>query len=308
MKHTATFTLDLPHAVLEGLPNPVFVKTAQLDLCWVNPAFETFFDVTGPEVMSTDGMRLIPARRAADHAGSDQHVLQTGLAQDCYQTVFTAQGHPKEAMIRKSRLQLPDGQSLLVGVIHDVSDVMRANALLREDRTHLTEHAERLRNIADRDPLTGAFTRRALFERVSQLGGTAYGLLLIDIDHFKSINDTYGHSTGDEALSHFCRVARGCLRSDDVFARVGGEEFAVVLPCRDQDHLAAIAERICEEIRRNPLKVPGDKLKMTVSIGAVAVPGADTRPPGVFEAALETADKRMYQAKTTGRDRVVVTS
>ncbi|MEL6958797.1 MAG: diguanylate cyclase [Pseudomonadota bacterium] len=301
-----TFPIDLPHAVLDGLPNPVFVKDAQRRMTWINPAFETFFDVDRASILETDGHRLIPDWGDADQPGSDRRILRTGVTEDVHQTVFTANGHPREMLIRKSRLDVPEQPPLLLGIMHDVSDVMRANALLREDRSHLADQAKRLQTLADCDTLTGAYTRRALFERVQQLGDTGFGLMLMDIDHFKKINDRFGHAVGDQALVHFCRAARGCLRSDDVFARVGGEEFAVVLPCRDRADLAGVADRIRREVAAHPLPTPKGVLKMTVSIGGASVGRGAGDASAALAAALEAADQCMYRAKQEGRNRVVL--
>jgi len=128
----------------------------------------------------------------------------------------------------------------------------------------------------------------------------------MDIDHFKQINDRFGHAQGDRALSHFCNIARGCLRSDDVFARVGGEEFAVVLPCRDRSDLSGVADRIRTEVAALPLTTPNGTLKMTVSIGGASVGRGAGDSSEALTSALEVADRCMYRAKEAGRNRVVL--
>lgn len=165
----------------------------------------------------------------------------------------------------------------------------------------------RLLDIASHDQLTGLLNRHAFRARcnalLSQLviDGKPASLLMIDIDHFKSVNDTYGHAGGDQALVNFSRIAGECLRSTDVFGRLGGEEFAVLLPdCLSPD-VHMIAERIRRTIAETPIELDNNlQLSMTVSIGAAMT--YDT-PPDI-DPLLLVADRALYRAKHTGRNRV----
>lgn len=155
---------------------------------------------------------------------------------------------------------------------------------------------------ADTDPQTGLANRRAMGAALAVLddSGQPYAALALDIDHFKRVNDTFGHDVGDLALKHVAQLIVAGSRSGDVACRAGGEEFCLVLPATGLDAARDIAERIRASIETSPLAAVG---KMTISIG-VACRGPDT--PG-SDSILKRADERLYQAKSHGRNRVVAT-
>ncbi|AEV84837.1 putative signaling protein [Actinoplanes sp. SE50] len=163
------------------------------------------------------------------------------------------------------------------------------------------------RRIAMTDGLTGVHTRRFLSEALSAEGdraarrGTPIAMLLLDVDHFKRINDTYGHPAGDQVLVELARRLRRACRGTDVVARFGGEEFAVLVT-RDHADLATLAERLRERIAEVPVVVNGrTAIPVTVSVGAAALPGG-----AGTEELLSAADAALYAAKRGGRNRVVV--
>jgi diguanylate cyclase (GGDEF)-like protein len=148
-----------------------------------------------------------------------------------------------------------------------------------------------------RDPLTGLVNRRGFDEAMHQAWlrsaeGEACALLMIDIDHFKQVNDSIGHRQADEALCQVAAVLRENVRPSDTVARWGGEEFAILLPGTTQPLAATIAERLRQQISRLPAG-------LTVSIGIAAYPDHAASP----EALLDAADAALYRAKHRGRDR-----
>ena len=161
-----------------------------------------------------------------------------------------------------------------------------------------------LRAIANTDGLTGAVNRRHLFEvgetEIARADRYARPLTaaMIDVDHFKQINDTLGHAAGDDALRALVRVIRAELRQTDVVGRYGGEEFVVLLPETDGAAAAMTLERVRRQLAEVPLH---ETTRMTVSIGL-----AEHRGDERLEALLERADAAMYRAKAAGRDRLVV--
>jgi two-component system cell cycle response regulator len=175
------------------------------------------------------------------------------------------------------------------------------------------EHQERiLRQLYEssvRDALTGLFNRAYFLERLS--GELAYAnrhssdasLLLFDIDHFKKINDTYGHPGGDAVLRTLSLTVRKVLRVEDIFARYGGEEFIVLLRGIAIDGAARAAERLRRAIVTTPAEHEGQKLDCTVSIGCASL-GCGGR---TAQTLIATADRRLYAAKRAGRDQVVFT-
>ncbi|MFT5974740.1 MAG: diguanylate cyclase (GGDEF)-like protein [Gammaproteobacteria bacterium] len=165
----------------------------------------------------------------------------------------------------------------------------------------------KLELIASTDPLTGAFNRRHLnlvgtneLSRSRRYNST-FTLLMLDIDHFKAVNDTYGHDVGDEALIETVAVIKNTIRSEDFLFRLGGEEFAVMLP--ETAKLAAFdtAERIRIAISKIVIQTPIDPLSFTISIGIAE----NTSEDNGIDLILKRADEALYQAKLSGRNRVI---
>ena len=196
-------------------------------------------------------------------------------------------------------------------------DVEFADAVIKAavgsiQRAQLIESARadnaRLEALAHTDPLTQALNRRALTARLAAELDRArryqspVTLLLVDLDHFKKINDTYGHLVGDEVLREVAALLLHAVRSVDVVARYGGEEFVVVLPETGAEGAVAFAERIREKIGGEPFgKAEGVSLALTASIGVAAYPSPDIE---TVEELFARADAALYRAKAEGRDRV----
>ena len=164
-----------------------------------------------------------------------------------------------------------------------------------------------LRHLAEVDPLTSVFNRRAfltlLDKAISSAQRTqqsALPVVVIDLDHFKKINDTRGHRAGDDVLRHFVMLAHRCLRKEDVMGRLGGEEFAIFLPNAGDGGALAVAERLRALVQAQPLQATGAQpVPLTVSVGVTLCAPGDTA-----DSALQRADEAMYLAKERGRNRV----
>ena len=162
--------------------------------------------------------------------------------------------------------------------------------------------------LAMTDPLTGAYNRRTFIEHAERIFAHAArtrattSMLMIDIDFFKRINDTYGHVAGDEVLKATVLRVQTCLRTEDMLMRYGGEEFCVLLPGTAGEGAATLAERIRSEVSCAPILIDDQSVLITVSIG-VATAGPDIMP--AMERLFAEADTALYAAKRAGRDRVV---
>ena len=185
-----------------------------------------------------------------------------------------------------------------------------AYASVAIERSMFYKKTEELKKISITDPLTGLLNRRYLQERMSEeierfrRHTLPLSLIMIDLDDFKSINDTLGHITGDEVLKIASRSIRDTIRTIDVAARYGGEEFSVILPQTSKEDAHIIAERICSEARHLdfPFSRMGKKLSLTMSLG-LATFGEDADS---LEQLVRNADIALYSAKSQGKDRVVV--
>ncbi|MFQ3611203.1 MAG: GGDEF domain-containing protein, partial [Fimbriimonadales bacterium] len=172
---------------------------------------------------------------------------------------------------------------------------------------NLMQELEQARRESALDPLTQLFNRRALdaqlqhMTQLNSLFGYPAVLILLDIDHFKQVNDQYGHLVGDEVLKEVARRTIGvCKRKGDFVARYGGEEFAVVLREATLKEGRAIAQRIAEAIRSEPVRISDElELAITVSLGV-----SQLQPGETPESWLQRTDQRLYQAKHEGRNRL----
>jgi two-component system cell cycle response regulator len=207
-------------------------------------------------------------------------------------------------------------RALDLGVNDYIIRPIDMNELRARVRTQLRRklYAERLRNLVSNavelavtDPLTSLYNRRYLDAHLTsavdraQAQGKPVCVLLFDIDHFKDINDSYGHSAGDDVLRDFSDRLRRGVRGIDLIARYGGEEFVVVMPETESDFASSVAERLRSDVERTPFTTQsGEKIAVTVSIG-IAEWG---QPSDTAEILLRRADEALYAAKRAGRNRV----
>lgn len=203
-----------------------------------------------------------------------------------------------------------------------VQDLIRQNETMRAETstmaTRLNDTQDRLTIIQNelselrvremQDALTGVFNRRYLDKRLKiELAAARetdkpLSLVIADIDHFKGINDTYGHTAGDGVLKHFAKLLRSNMKGKDMVARYGGEEFCIILPQTALDNAVRVSEQIRQELEDSTLVLAKSKKKLqriTASFG-VALSSPDDTETSLFE----RADKRLYEAKNSGRNRV----
>jgi diguanylate cyclase (GGDEF)-like protein len=179
--------------------------------------------------------------------------------------------------------------------------------VLVQDVTDRKNAEEELRRLVVTDPLTGLSNRRR-FEEACEIEtmrfrryGVPASLVMLDIDFFKRVNDTYGHATGDAVLVALAETCRRALRETDVAARLGGEEFAVLLPMTSETGALEIAERLRTRLAATSVQTPAGRLNFTVSLGVATFSGQDEA-----ETVLARADAALYRAKEYGRNRVEV--
>ncbi|SKB14978.1 putative signal transduction response regulator containing a CheY-like receiver domain and a GGDEF domain [Planktothrix sp. PCC 11201] len=217
--------------------------------------------------------------------------------------IFLTASYEEEKLIRAFEL----------GAVDYITKPFIKNELLARVKTHLTLKQTtdnlkiallKLQQLSQLDPLTQILNRRSFFEYIENQFNLAiqnkslFSLLILDLDHFKQINDNYGHLTGDQILINFTLAIQNYLRASDYFGRYGGEEFVILLPETDQADALKIAQDICDLIAH--LSIPTEKgnLHITVSIGVAVFRSQDTRIEDIFD----RADQCLYQAKALGRN------
>lgn len=168
-----------------------------------------------------------------------------------------------------------------------------------------SSQSEKMQAALTFDGLTQAYSRRSILDELEhelqrcERGGGRLAVLVLDIDHFKSINDRYGHAAGDTALRHYARVVQSAVRASDRFGRLGGEEFVLLMYDCDPARALVHAQRVCDALRDTPLYLQGLEVQMTTSGGLASYQCGDSA-----DGILARADMALYQAKAQGRDRV----
>ncbi|BDM63064.1 GGDEF domain-containing protein [Shewanella sp. NFH-SH190041] len=201
-----------------------------------------------------------------------------------------------------------------VGMLHFEGKIVPLNSLFHGQRavlwltrniTHRYQLEQQLRTLSETDALTGLYNRRRMLDTLRQLLHDSKkqrrlaALLILDIDLFKKINDKYGHQVGDTVLEQICEELKRQLRDGDIAARIGGEEFAILLPHSRLDEATLVAERIRCAIAKRQISAAGSQFHITVSIGLTQLSEDDN-----CSSALTRADAALYRAKAAGRNRV----
>ncbi|WP_247875490.1 diguanylate cyclase [Azospirillum sp. TSH100] len=255
-----------------------------------NPAATVLFGYAAEDVIGRTIDLLLPGQlsdqqdlgRFASHGWGRQDAVRELVARHRSGVEF-----PVELTLGASH---SGGESIYVGVLRDIRE-----RKLQE---------ERLWQLANLDPLTGLLNRRAFMERGAALLEEGWRLsrpvsvLMVDADHFKAVNDGFGHQAGDDVLRTLADILKSAVRGGDLIGRLGGEEFAIILPGADGADADRIAERLLADVRQAQVPVAGRMLAITVSIG-ISV----TRRRSTLDDLLAAADRALYAAKTAGRDR-----
>ena len=223
--------------------------------------------------------------------------LQDGEIREANIFLHHKEGHRVAVIVRIAPIR--DSQGKIIGGIEIFSD--------HSDRMRLLEEVASLKKETYTDALTGVGNRKyaeqiinaKLFEMKSYQ--VSFGLIFLDIDHFKRVNDFYGHTTGDAILCMTAKTIGNILRKFDTICRWGGEEFLVVIANTDEPTLRKVCERIRVFIEQNFLTVGKETLRVTASLGGVLSKATDTP-----ESVIERADSLMYESKKNGRNRVSI--
>jgi two-component system cell cycle response regulator len=251
--------------------------------------------ILGLQVGNEDGLRLVSQFRSQD----DTRQVPILLVVDEFDTPRLIKGLDIGA---NDYLVKPIDRNELIARV-------RTQVRRRRYQDRLRANYERSLSLALTDTLTGVYNRRYLgnhlekaLERARE-SGKQVSVVLFDIDHFKSVNDTHGHAVGDEVLRHVAQRVNGNLRNFDMVARYGGEEFVIVMPDTSGETAEMVAERLRDRVARDPITVAGPpgKLDVTISMGVAA----NSSPGDTPDDLLKRADEAMFQAKRAGRNKVI---
>ncbi len=282
--------------LVENLSDPVFHIRPDGTIGYVNSACERVYGYAREEMLNQPSSMLRPDDRVALMVKYIREVQQSNQPIVLETEALHKDGSRIPMELRSTILRDADGTVLGIG------SVVR-------DMTMQKELEAELRRAADTDALTGLANRHR-FSRVADAEarramryGHGLAVIVCDIDHFKSVNDTYGHAGGDLALKVFAQTTSECLRQPiDLLGRVGGEEFAVILPETDLSGAKRVAERIRSAVEQVQVDHDGRTFGFTVSLGVSLFKDGETSP----EATMMRADEALYRAKKNGRNRVEV--
>ncbi len=302
MPHLPPFDpADLFGSILENTNDIVVITSADdLDsggptILYVNPAFTAVSGYTWKEAVGqTPRMLQGPETDPTTISG-----IRDALAA----------GEPiRTEVLNYAKDGRPYWLDLNIFPLRDLDGHITNFAAIQRDITEWKNLEGELTRLANTDVLTGLRNRRSFFDAAAsevaraQRYGNTLSVILIDLDRFKLINDTYGHAAGDAVLVRFAGICRRQVRDVDLLARVGGEEFAILLTETPEDDAAELAMRIRHAVHEITMLADGQSFDFTVSIGVAAYQhGNDS-----LEALMQRADDALYRAKETGRDRICI--
>ncbi len=280
---------------LEAAGNGIVITDKNAVIEWANPAFTR---LTGYSMEEAVGRK--PRELLGTHY-QDKHFYNR-----MWTTLLSGKSWRGNLINRRKNGSLYHEELCISPVTNQAGEITHYVGI-KEDITERKALEEKLNYLANTDPLTGLFNRRTFMqhfhnemERVIRTKRYSTALLMLDLDYFKSINDNYGHATGDEVLQQFSAVLRKNLRAIDIPARFGGEEFVILLPDSNQSEALIIAERLRQQVQEMPIIHGKNTVSVTVSIGVTILSAQDENN----EKALHRADCALYQAKSSGRNTV----
>jgi diguanylate cyclase (GGDEF)-like protein/PAS domain S-box-containing protein len=279
------------NTIVENAPIPIYVKEASgLRYVLVNRAGETFLGTSRAEMVGKTARDVFAKDEADLIAARDEQLLRSDQPSFDERQVLTPRNGIRSIVSRRLTVRDDDGKSRYVVVV--VEDVTERK--LAENRIAHMAHHDALTDLPNRVLLRDRLQQELTYVR----RGGQLAVLYLDLDHFKSVNDTLGHSTGDELLKAAGDRLRGCLQDSDFIARLGDDEFVIIQTTLDEaTDAAALAQRVRDEMIRAPFELNGHRIVVDISIGIALAPndGADA------DQLLKSADMALYGAKSEGR-------
>ncbi|MFM5742611.1 diguanylate cyclase [Aeromonas veronii] len=281
---------QLLEIILANVDAHIYMKDSLHRFLYVNQKVADLLGLPAEQIINRRDDEVIPAASACQLWRLDNRVFETGELQAGEEMLTDPEGNQHYYWSVKVPFLLGDGTPTLIGISSDI--------------TELHQLKEQLHQQSVRDGLTGLYNRRFFFEMceknlsLDMRHHLTSVLMVLDVDQFKCINDRFGHPLGDSALMHLGRVMQSVLRSEDVLARIGGDEFAILLPNTTLSAAVSLAERLRLQVMHSPLPLPdGDKLVITISAGLV-----ENGEGELMESLYARADQMLYEAKQSGRN------
>ena len=291
---------------LQNFPTPMCMEDGEGCVVYANDAYLDLLNNKAENVIGhkagPQSALFQPIRSEADNLSSpgrklDAEVLCKLVAKGASECMVL--GKPKQITNQQ-------GQDLVLWSLCDISLFVSYEQELEDKHRELRKQQSKLKELAAIDPLTGISNRRSFYDESKELvtyaeiGNLEIGVLMLDLDNFKTLNDTYGHAAGDEVLIAFTKLIEDCIRGSDVFARLGGEEFALLLPDAPEAATRRIAQRIIDRTEETKVHYDGHEISFTTSVGGTMWTSGEDK----IDIALNRADKNLYAAKENGRNQL----
>jgi diguanylate cyclase (GGDEF)-like protein/PAS domain S-box-containing protein len=293
LQQTVKSQQHLLNAVLDNADAYIYMKDIDRTFQYVNSKVANLFGDTPENIIGKKDTEVLPIEVAEHFHLSDQKVFETNEKQIIEESSEDERGELRHYISTKIPYQLEEGIPALIGFSTDV--------------TELYALKEEFKKQANTDSLTELYNRRYFTDHSEREFYRAkrhlriVSLISIDIDHFKNINDCYGHPAGDKVLMSVAKCLLPCIRQEDILARIGGEEFSILLPETTLQSAKVVAERI--RLNQSNLSITGEwkgEITLTVSIGVTCIKFEDD----TFDDFFRRGDKALYQAKALGRNQV----
>ena len=287
----------LLRTIVGTIPDLVWLKDSNGRYLFCNEVFERLYGAKEAEIIGKTDYDFVSPELADFFCSYDRKVMLTGQ-QSVNEEFVTFAADQQEAFLETKKNPLRDAQGNLIGILGIARDISEHKKM-----------QEKLQRQAITDELTGIYNRRHFMyraeeevQRMRRYGG-AGSLLMLDLDSFKRVNDVFGHPVGDTVLQSVTEICQQMLRCNDVFGRIGGEEFAILLMETDVEQAKLVAERVRKSIEEAVFFAKADQaITLSVSIGVTQY----NSPDDTLLQLLSRADNALYAAKNGGRNRVVV--
>lgn len=296
--------LHFLETLLNEIPSPLFAKDGDAKFCFFNKAYEQFFNMKKSNLIGKTVLDLdyLPQKDREQYQKEDVDAISKGHVKH-YEATYVLENNEKHYGLYWSKgiKVKATGQKGLVGMIVDISIQKKLEEELKQKISDLEAANEEIRKLSNTDTLTDLPNRRNFFENLeknislfNRKGGNL-SLIMADLDFFKKVNDTFGHDIGDNVLKSFANVLKQSCRWEDNIARIGGEEFFILLPQTSIDDAFIVAERI-RKLTQKKIALP-DGTHQTVSLGVVKYIAKEP-----IKAFIKQVDEALYRAKKNGRN------
>ncbi len=306
------------HLLADHMTDVIWLRDLDLNLIYVSPSEEKIRGYTLAELQQLSFRELLTFDSVQVALELFSTELPKALADPTYSPVITREFeyysrdgslHSVESKI--SLIRDENGKpTAILGQDRDISERKQMENELKAANIQLEAALAREQKLAQIDVLTGISNRRHLFElaelefEIAMRYQQSLSVIMFDLDHFKKVNDSYGHAAGDQVLKSVTQLVCSMLRSADVFGRYGGEEFVILLPMTNAQEAYALAERIRKNVEL--LRVPSERGSVAVTLSTGIVELVHNSQPDTVESLIRDADSLMYSAKQAGRNRIAI--